>query len=343
MRINLLPTEKHTYKANLHAHSTDSDGQMSPADLAAAYHDHGYSVLALTDHEYIRDHSDLNRDDFLMITGYELQIVDPVFPRKTDQKCCHLCLLSKDPHHFKHIFFNPEAIDLQRLCKHPEVIPSLEYVGDGTVQKYYDRELIQDIINTANENGFLVAYNHPVWSLEHEDTTLHLDGLYAMEMVNYSCVKLGLDEYNPFIYDGMLRAGHRTGCISTDDCHSKYPIGDPRCDMFGGFTYILADELKYDSIISALEHGDFYASTGPEIKEFYYEDGYVHVKTSPASSISLTTGGRKARVELANVPDTVEEAVFPVLDTDKYIRLTVKDIYGRPANTRGYFLDEFMN
>ncbi len=38
------------YKAQLHAHTTESDGKLSPAELAAFYRDAGYQVLAITDH-----------------------------------------------------------------------------------------------------------------------------------------------------------------------------------------------------------------------------------------------------------------------------------------------------
>ena len=39
------------YKANLHCHSTLSDGKLTPDELKAAYKENGYSVLAITDHD----------------------------------------------------------------------------------------------------------------------------------------------------------------------------------------------------------------------------------------------------------------------------------------------------
>src|SRR5262245_54655083 len=38
------------YKGNLHAHSTRSDGKLSPEEVVAAYRDRGYDFLVLTDH-----------------------------------------------------------------------------------------------------------------------------------------------------------------------------------------------------------------------------------------------------------------------------------------------------
>lgn len=343
MRKYLLPEGMKAYKANLHTHSNLSDGHLTPAELAEAHRSRGYSILAITDHEFIIDHSDLSREDFLMLTGYELQVVDPVKPRKMDQKCCHMCLISKDPHSFRHIYFHPDDYDLRRLCHVPEKIPEMEYVGARDVAKYYDVELINDIARQAGENGFLIAYNHPGWSLEPPETFANLKGFYAMEIYNSDCNVIGLDEYNPWIYDCMLRHGQRLGCIAADDAHAKYPIGDPMCDMFRGWTMIFAEKLGYGAVIDALEKQNFYASTGPEIKELYYEDGLVHVKTDDVQSICMTTSGRRSAAKRVNRGESLSEAAFEVKDTDGYIRITVKDQYGMPANTRAYFLDEFFS
>lgn len=342
MRTDLLPSGKQAFKANLHTHSNLSDGNMSPLQLRDAYRGHGYSVLSITDHEFCVDHSDLNLDDFLLITGYELQLVDPVRPRRRNQKCCHMCLLSKDPHEFRHVYFSPDAYDLRRLCHIPEEIPNMKYVGEPFVEKYYDVDLINEIARLANENNFLIAYNHPTWSLEEYPTYSKLRGFYAMEIYNNDCATIGLDEYNPAVYDCMLRHGARLGCIATDDSHQSYPIGDPKCDLFGGWTMIYADRLDYGLIMQALEKGDFYASTGPEIRALWVEDGSLHVETDGVRSIALSTGGRRSGSVIAGQGECVTEAVFPVMEDDGYVRITVKDWQGRPANSRAYFLDEFL-
>ena len=66
MKRHLLP-ERTYYKANLHAHSTVSDGGLTPLELKERYKAHGYSILAYTDHELLVDHSDLADPDFLPI------------------------------------------------------------------------------------------------------------------------------------------------------------------------------------------------------------------------------------------------------------------------------------
>lgn len=41
------------YKANLHTHTTHSDGLMNPHDVVDAYHRLGYDILAITDHDVV--------------------------------------------------------------------------------------------------------------------------------------------------------------------------------------------------------------------------------------------------------------------------------------------------
>lgn len=38
------------YKGNLHTHSSRSDGALEPEAVVAAYREHGYDFIALTDH-----------------------------------------------------------------------------------------------------------------------------------------------------------------------------------------------------------------------------------------------------------------------------------------------------
>ncbi len=41
------------HKANFHTHTTESDGNMSPADVIDEYHSMGYDILAITDHNRV--------------------------------------------------------------------------------------------------------------------------------------------------------------------------------------------------------------------------------------------------------------------------------------------------
>lgn len=60
------------YKANLHAHTTQSDGKLSPAEVAIHYRRQGYDVLAITDHEKVVPCAELCAHDFLCLEGLEI-------------------------------------------------------------------------------------------------------------------------------------------------------------------------------------------------------------------------------------------------------------------------------
>ena len=62
-------------KANFHCHTTESDGKLSPADVAGFYADAGYDVLAITDHRKVTALP--SGDRLLLIPGIEIDYVLP--------------------------------------------------------------------------------------------------------------------------------------------------------------------------------------------------------------------------------------------------------------------------
>ncbi len=59
MKKYLLPENGSFYKANLHCHSTVSDAKLTPEEIKKAYMEHGYSIVAYTDHDVLVPHNDL--------------------------------------------------------------------------------------------------------------------------------------------------------------------------------------------------------------------------------------------------------------------------------------------
>ena len=65
MKKYLLPPEGNWYKANLHCHTSVSDGCFSPERVKEEYKKRGYSIVAYTDHQLMVNHSYLADEDFL--------------------------------------------------------------------------------------------------------------------------------------------------------------------------------------------------------------------------------------------------------------------------------------
>lgn len=318
----LLTPEKKFFKANLHCHSTISDGRFTPEELKERYLEKGYSIIAYTDHGKLVAHDELTDERFLALNGAENAWVDAYYrvpkddPLYQDRKCTDHGLIA------------PKGVtELPRL-PYPANTKALNVANVSSARKTY------------MDAGFFVTHNHPVWSLEKYEDYMSYETPNAIEIMNYGSFLSGSDEHNERIYDDMLMGGKRLYCIATDDNHDK--LGKP--DAFGAWTMINAEELEYDCIMNALFAGNFYSSEGPEIKELYIDDeNRLHVKTSPARSIRIMTGTRTRF--LAQNPDDspVTGRSAKLSKSYNYVRIVVTDFRGKQAFSNAYFLDEILD
>jgi len=336
MKKILLDGNKQRFKTNLHCHTTVSDGLLTPEQVKEAYKKKGYSVVAFTDHDVMIDHSDLTDKDFIALNGYEIEINEN--PREDkDYKKCHICFIQSDPknltqvcwHREKYLFGN--AINYKGQVCFDEKVPDFERVHTG--------ECISEAMKTARDNGFFVTYNHPTWSGEDYTDYMNYHGMHAMEICNNGCVTEGFDDYNPRVYDDMLRGGEKIFCISADDNHNEFPLDHPKSDSFGAFTVVFAEELSYEAIMDSLFKGDFYASQGPEIYSLWHDEKWIYITCSPATKISMMTNRNVAQATYAT-EKPLTTAKFRLFKEDKYVRLTVRDKAGKHANTIAYFINE---
>lgn len=315
-RIYLLPQNSSCYKANLHCHTTFSDGKLTPDEVKKAYKEQGYSVVAYTDHRCYHWHKELTDENFLALAAMEVDMNE----------------------HYKASgdFSRVKTYHINLYDSTPEKFQEEKAAGLLPERRYNDREYINEYIDVMKGYGFFACYNHPYWSLQNYDDYKDLRGFWGMEIYNHGCEYDGLYGYSPQSYSEMLRLGNRLYCVATDDNHNTYPFGHPFCDSFGGFTMIFAEELTYEAITKALLKGSFYCSMGPEIKELYVEDGTLFVKTSPVEKIYVATEGRNCYRTGAAPGETITEASFELTGLEGYIRIDCQDGRGRHANTNAY-------
>lgn len=335
MKQHLL-AQKNAYKANMHMHTTVSDGRMTPEETKQAFKSKGYSIVAFTDHEVIVPHNDLRDENFLPITSFEVAVSEKC-PGKIGQcsRTYHINLFSKDAEKTFSSAFSASAVRWEHAKPLiPKGMESFE------CPKEYSVACINSIIEKAQAEGFLVSYNHPVWSLQDYSDYAQLKGLWGVELHNTGCVHQGyVDTVQPM--EDLLRKGERVFPLATDDAHRLN-------DCFGGWIWVLADRLEYADVMDALEKGDFYASTGPEIYEISIQEHLLTVKTSAAVSVDVATD-RRIFMRKGNGNDEMTEATFDLtrwFDTapdvigSPYFRVTVRDARGNQAWSRAYFLDE---
>ena len=314
--------EGNFYKANLHCHSTHSDGRFTPEELKAMYMEKGYSIIAYTDHGKLVPHDDLTDESFLALNGAENAWTDYYYtcpkdsPEYQERECTDHGLIA------------PKGVT---------ELPRIPYPANT-------RLLTVNNVNMARraylDAGFFVTHNHPMWSMEPYEHYMAYETPTAVEIMNYGSFLSGASDYNEHIYEDMLMAGKRLLCIATDDNHNK--IGKP--DSFGAWTMIKARELEYGAVMDALFAGSFYSTEGPEIKELYIDDeNRLHITTSPVRSIRIMTATRTRF--LAQNPDgtPVTGRSAKLTKSLGYFRVVVTDMRGKKAFTNAYFLDDILN
>ena len=330
MKKYLFPESGQFYKANLHCHTTVSDGCRTPDEIKEIYRANGYSIVAYTDHNVLIPHNDLRSEDFLPLNGVEVDVDEADDKHWRKIKRCHLCFIALEPdnltmpfyHRSKYVFGNAEAYRSQ--VRYDESQPDYE--------REYSHVGISDMMKRARNAGFFVTYNHPTWSREEYPDYTGYRGMHAMELINYGTLRVGFQEYNPRVYDDILRNGQRIYAVGTDDNHHPEDEG-------GSWTMIKADRLDYRTITRALEQGHFYTSMGPQIHSVWFEDGFIHITCSPASRILANYGSFRAHAEYG---DGLIHAAFPLEELDDYVRLTVVDEKGNTADTNAFFTEDIF-
>ena len=335
--IDLIKKGQTQYKANLHSHSTYSDGRRTPQQLKEMYRKNGYSILAITDHEVPYSHFALSEPDFLMLTGYECYIrPDPLAVYDPYEPEVHLNLFAKDPHNETMICYNP---NYSKYILRYRTLENLKRAGSERTREY-SRAYVQEYIDTALANGYLVAYNHPCWSMVSEADILAYRGCFSMEITNGGAHHASRMEYNAAIYDKMLLAGKHIFCHAGDDNHNVYPDGTAASDSFLAYTYVMSEDLRYDSVIKALEKGEFYASRGPVIHALSVDGRKVHLECSPVKQVCVYTGSKAPVTIHAEAGEYFTSADIEVDERAKYVRVSVFDEAQNSADTRGYFPEE---
>ena len=145
--VNPFTTQGNWYKANLHAHTTLSDGDSNLPDVVNKYRKLGYSVLAITDHEKSNDVSGYSDADFILLNGME-----------THPKC------------------NTSETKYHLVCLN---LPS------GFVMP--TEFAAQQRIDRVKQAGGEVIFAHPYWSGHNINEIAPLKGLIGIEVYNNLC------------------------------------------------------------------------------------------------------------------------------------------------------------
>ena len=322
-RHYLLPEKGNFYKANLHCHSTFSDGRLTVEQLKEAYMAQGYSIIAFTDHNTLVPHNELSDENFLSITGVEIDYNDyndEKYPKGWAQiPVYHINFFSKDKDRNEFIPF----------------------------ERVYSFDAVQKTIDDANKAGFLCQYNHPRWSYQTIRDFENLRGLFGFEIFNFGCETEMHNGWGDYEYDHYMRCGGKAAAVATDDTHFFcQDFNSPYTDCFGGYTMIKAPSLKYEDVMGAMERMECYASTGAEIYSLYLDDNEegqpvkLHIECSPCHSVSVLSDVRETRI-IRSFKDDITVVDVELKPDYNSFRVECMTLDHKRAFSRGFFREEF--
>ena len=307
------------YKGGLHCHTTRSDGAGSPEEVIRLHKANGYDFLALTDHRYYNYTNFAPETDITIIPGMEYD--GGGFPTITDNE--DTLTPAFDASGFR---------CFHTVCIGPEKDDGNGYEQDQrfTSARVTSQEEYQPYLDDLHANGQMTGYCHPEWSSTPARYFSRLKGNFAMESWNSGWVQECDMDTDAAYWDELLGQGIRIWGVATDDGHA---MRNHCC----GWVRVRAESNSVRAILDALKDGKFYSSCGPEIYDFYYEDGKAVVICSDASKVRLQADKHPTRI-VRSADGTLTRAEFNIGTGYSYIRATVIDKNGNFAWTNPIFL-----
>jgi hypothetical protein len=203
---------------------------------------------------------------------------------------------------------------------------------------------LQSNVDAVREAGGAPHVNHPNfgWAFDHR-VLKRLRGARLFELhsghplvhVQGGGDSPGTEE----MWDSLLTAGVRIYGVAVDDSH-HFLQGEPsreRASPGRGWVVVRASRLDAAEIVSRLEAGDFYASTGVELEDVVVAPTRLEVRIKPYRNFKYRTefigsGGRVLLRTGAN------PAVLTLTGPERYVRARVVDSGGAVAWVQPVFV-----
>lgn len=227
--------EYHWYRGNTHAHTVRcGHADSEPEVVAKWYLDREYNFLCLSEHNQFIDPAtvklpDDRRKDFILVPGEEI----------TGQNV-HMT-----------------GLNMTRIVNH-----LIQGPNGRVIQKYTDM---------ARELGGTPIINHPNfrWALKVSDIRPVKNCLLFELWNGHPTVNNNGDATRPStekMWDELLSDGMLIYGVSSDDTHQLKVIDRSKSNPGRGWVMVRATELTPKAIATAMDHGDFYATSGVMLK-----------------------------------------------------------------------------
>jgi hypothetical protein len=299
------PAALNWYRGNLHTHTINSDGDSSPWDLVTWYKRNGYQFLAITDHNTFTDPApfDSNPNDNFLLLGAE---------EVTNDKTVHV-----------------NAVGITRV-----IPPQQAATVTGILQANIDAIRAQDGVPLVNHPNFRWAFT--------ASEMLPLKGPFLLEIASgHPAVNHAGDGTVPAteaMWDQLVSSGMRVFGAAVDDAHNfGQDFTIDRANPGRAWVVVRAASLTRENIVQALGAGDFYASTGIQLKNIDAAPDALTVEIQPSvpslspKRYSVVFIGKNGR-ELAKTQDNPARYTFN--GSEGYVRARIEDSGGLKAWTQ---------
>lgn len=347
--------EEHWFKGNLHTHSYWSDGDEFPEVIMDWYKSNGYEFIALSDHNtlaegdrwktisadsiyqnafknYLKNYGSdwVNyKTDSLDQTLVKLKTYEEYKGRYEESGKFMIIQSQEITDRFgdKPIHMNAtniqEKIDPQGGNSVMEVlqnnidavvrqreelnIPMIAHVNHPNFGHAIN---LDDMIGLKNERFFEVYNGHPAVNNSGDATHISTENMW--DLINIAYIK----NNKPIMYG-----------LATDDSHHYHVKGSKWSNAGRGWIMVKTDSLNPASIIAAMETGQFYASTGVELKTLTTDKQTISVEVKKETDISYEISfigckkGQSEAEELISVKG--DKASFEITEDMLFVRCKI--------------------
>jgi hypothetical protein len=301
-------SELRWWKGNLHTHSFWSDGDHFPEMVVQWYKDHGYHFLAVSDHNRLSQ-----GQRWMAVTGrqqtafdqYRVRFGERWVETRKDEKG-QMQVRLKPLSEFRCLFeqagqfllIPSEEITEKAHLNAINVIELIPPQGGATIPEILQNN-VSAVLAQQEKTGqaMLVHINHPnfQWALTAEDM-LGVKGGRFFEVYNgHGYVNNEGDDLRASterMWDIILaRRLAEPGAeilyaVATDDAHNYHKF-EPRAANPGqAWIVVRAGRLTPESLLRAMDAGDFYCSTGVTLKDVAFRDGTLTVQVDPEPGLT---------------------------------------------------------
>lgn len=199
---------------------------------------------------------------------------------------------------------------------------------------------VNETIAAIREQGGEAVLCHPYWCGHTINDLAPLEGYFAVEVYNDTCMQLIGKGYSESHWDELLDKVGPTLGIAADDAHGIDH------DVFHGWIMVKSQTLTIEAVMEALRTCSFYATQGPTLEDLRLEPagdgersrGKVVARCSPAQSITFKAQRSRGRRVLAPPGDAITEAEYPLTGGERYVRVEVTAPDGAKAWSNPIFL-----